>query len=108
MNKIIGDKLKLENILEKTMLSALTMILTMVTITGTIDYFKKVPFKCVENNLYRDNKYELVNQNQKCAVINDEVYIYENENLKKLEIEDIGNNISEILEIEELEEREGK
>ena len=45
---------------------------------------------------------------KKCAVINDEVYIYENENLKKLEIEDIGNNISEILEIEELEEREGK
>lgn len=73
------------------------------------DFFRRT--KCINNELFYKNDYkdrDYINQNRKCAVINDEVYIYENGNLKKLEIEDIENNIIEILEIKESEEREGK
>lgn len=42
---------------------------------------KKYKNRCIQNELfYRENK-EFIKQNKKCAVINNEPYIYENGNL---------------------------
>ena len=49
-----------------------------------IDSIKKAPFKCIENNLYIDGKsHKLINQNKKCIVINETIYIHENNDLKR-------------------------
>ena len=41
--------------------------------------------KCVGNNLYIKKDKSFINQNKKCQIIDDCVYIYENDNLKKYE-----------------------
>lgn len=72
------------------------------------EFFRRT--KCINNELfykkhYKDKNY--IKQNQKCTVVEGKIYIYENGDLRKLEMKNIENNI-EILEIEKLEEREVK
>ena len=98
---VSGDK-----VLSRTLMLGLMLCITLIML-NMMFYFEKNPFKCVENNLYTNDKQKLVGQNKKCTVIGGEIYIYENGNLRKVKMEDIENKIIEILEIEKLEEREG-
>ena len=53
-------------------------------VINKIESLKKAPFKCIENNLYIDGKsHKLINQNKKCIVINETIYIHENNDLKR-------------------------
>ena len=99
---VSGDK-----VLSRTLMLGLMLCITLIML-NMMFYFEKNPFKCVENNLYTNDNQKLVGQNKKCTVIDGEIYIYENSNLRKVKMEDIENKIIEILEIEKLEEREGK
>lgn len=60
------------------------IIIFPIMVINKIESLKKAPFKCIENNLYIDGKsHKLINQNKKCIVINETIYIHENNDLKR-------------------------
>ena len=56
-----------------------------ISIQGIRDRQRRDNIKCIENNLYIRKNREFINQNKKCHIIDETIYIYENGNLKEYE-----------------------